>query len=148
MNQKTRTHFLYRSVLIAFLSTVIGNLIFALIEDLKIMYQFGLENSMFALIFSVGFTLTIIPSILSGFLLAQSIYGDFNKGALKISKAILKGSSIGLLVACGGSIIILILINSRGLLDLFLLRVFDAVLIAIVCGGCAGLYLAKYLIKK
>ncbi len=148
MDKNVKFRILFRGAIIAFLSALLGNLIFATVEDLRIIIRFGLDDSMFFLIFGLGLSLSAIPSLLFGLILANSIYRDFLKGTLRIANAILKGTILGLLIASGASLLILILLNGRGRFDLYLLRVFEATVIAILCGGYAGMNLAKHILSQ
>ena len=76
MDKNVKFRILFRGAMIAFLSALLGNLIFATVEDLRMIIRFGLDDSMFFLIFGLGLSLSAIPSLLFGLILANSIYRD------------------------------------------------------------------------
>ena len=128
-------------------SAIIGILVFTIIQDISIIFQFGWRESMFGLIFLVGLGLVIIPSILAGLFLSAILYEDFLQNRLSIKTAILKGGALGLIVSLGLCTLVFVMINGRATFSIFLTYSFEAILITILCGVYVGKKIADDILK-
>lgn len=126
---------------------LIGNLVFASIQEIYFISEFGWGNSSFGLIFMVGFGLIAIPALLAGLLLSAILYEDYLQKRLKILTASLKGGTLGLVISIGICSLVYILINGRATFSIFLTYTFQAIILAILCGAYVGKNLAEYIFK-
>ena len=138
---------LIKGAITSFIIALTGNLVFASIQEIYFISEIGWGDSSFGLIFMVGLGLIAIPSLLAGLLLSTILYDDYLQKRLKILTASLKGSALGLITSIGICSLVYVLINGRATFSIFLTYMFEAILLAVLCGAYVGKNLAEYIFK-
>jgi uncharacterized membrane protein len=165
---RTLLKFTLRGSIVGVISAVIGSTLFAIVDTIIVVIQYGVPDSepfvevgVITMIFAlIGSIFSVIPGFLGGLIITFWLYHDLLRGKLSQKKGLLKGILIGLLVGVGLCAVVYrreyILVNDPPIsradvsmnFGLFLRRVRYGLTIAALVGGWAGWYLAKHMIGQ
>lgn len=142
---KTHIH----AIKLAIFSNFIGCAVFIIFEQVRLAVEFGfdgIDDLRFAfLLFVFGATLTSLPAIVSGYMLAVILCNYVRVDNFSKERAVFWGVILGLMTGIGLSLLALTLTNGRGSLSLYLLHFIEGAVIAAICGAWSGNKLAIYI---